>query len=209
MRINLDNKVLRALSDAFDCVYLAFLWMVCSLPVLTAGTATAAVLSVLMGVDRGTGSITSRFFRAFKSNFKLTLLIWLALLLLGAVLALDVYICWGGALQGGARTFMRGTTVVIAVAYLAVVSTIFGITAKFEVSFSQAFYNVLVIFTRDVKCSLALMLLTLVNAASVVCLLALGFLPAAISFYAQARVFGRLFKAYLPEEAQAKPEEVL
>lgn len=49
MRINFDNKFLQAMSDAFDAVWLAFLWMLCSLPIVTMGAAATAVFSVHLG----------------------------------------------------------------------------------------------------------------------------------------------------------------
>lgn len=148
MRINFDNKFLQAMSDAFDAVWLAFLWMLCSLPIVTMGAAATAVFSVHLGVDRQTGSVTLRFFRAFRANIRQTLCIQLILLAAAGVLAADVYICWSGEMPEAVQTVTRMTTLLLAIVTLGVMSCIYGVAAKLVVSIKQAFYDVLYIAVK-------------------------------------------------------------
>lgn len=198
MRINFESRIFNVMSEAFDCVTLAFYWMVCSIPVVTAGAATTAILSVMLDVDRETGSVTKRFFRAFKSNFKLSTLVWATFLALGSLLAADVYICWGGSLSGKAEEYLRISTVMIGVAYFMALGIAFGVIAKFDVSYKQVFYNVLVITVQNLKWAVLLMILAAAVIASIVFLSALGFITAALFFYLQSKVCDVVFKAYIP-----------
>lgn len=209
MKINFDNKILIALSEAFDCVLLAFYWMVCSIPVITVGASTTAILSVMLDVDVETGSVTKRFFRAFKSNFKISTFVWITFFALGALFALDAYVCWGGKLTGKAEEYLRATTIVIGVAYFMALSIAFGVIAKFNVSYRQVFYNVLVISVQSIKWVILLAVLAAAIIASLVCLSAFGFVAAALFFYLQAKIYLIVFKPYLPAEETDIPETLM
>lgn len=78
----------------YSC-YLNMLWLLCSIPVFTAGAATAALYDVTLRIARGEEtSLTSRYFRAFRENFRQATVLWLILLALGALLSLDGYILY-------------------------------------------------------------------------------------------------------------------
>jgi len=62
------------------------LWLLCCLPVVTVGAATAALYRMAFNMrQEGTTKITD-FFRAFAQNFKKATLLWLAVILAAAVL---------------------------------------------------------------------------------------------------------------------------
>ena len=206
MRINFDNKFLQAMSDAFDAVWLAFLWMLCSLPIVTMGAAATAVFSVHLGVDRQTGSVTLRFFRAFRANIRQTLCIQLILLAAAGVLAADVYICWSGEMPETVQTVTRMTTLLLAIVTLGIMSCIYGVAAKLVVSIKQAFYDVLYIAVKKPLCVFGLMALTVLAALSAASLLAFSVLPLGLIFYLQAKLFERIFRAVMPQVEEDKME---
>lgn len=74
------------------CVLAIFnlLWLLCCLPVLTAGAASAALAEVLLQYPRQTvGSAFIEFFAAFRRQLRRATPVWLLLLVCGAVLAID------------------------------------------------------------------------------------------------------------------------
>ena len=74
-------------------VLLHILWIICSLPIVTIGASTTALYSSCMKrIRRDEGYITGNFFRAFKSNFRQSTLIWLLLLAVGGILYMDLWI---------------------------------------------------------------------------------------------------------------------
>lgn len=97
------------------------------------------------------------------------------------------------------QTVLRATTVLMIVLWLVVFSTVYGVCAKLKVSYGQAFYDVAYIALKKPLCVFALVLLTLLNAVSLVSLLALSILPMGFFFWLQARVFGKVYRAILPQ----------
>lgn len=76
-----DGPLIKGLSRIFDCLLLAVLTIICSLPVITIGAAMSALYDVMikMVLDRDQG-IFKAYFVSFKENFKKGTLIWLACL---------------------------------------------------------------------------------------------------------------------------------
>lgn len=50
MKLNINNPFFRAMSLLADVVVLSVLWIVCSLPVVTAGAATLALFPAALGL---------------------------------------------------------------------------------------------------------------------------------------------------------------
>lgn len=83
-----------------DIVYLNLLWLLCCLPVVTAGAATSAAFSVACKMAAKDDYLTRPdFMAAFKRDFPLATKVWLTLLAAGAVIAADYQI--GTANSGG------------------------------------------------------------------------------------------------------------
>ena len=79
----------------YSC-YLNLLWLICCIPVVTAGAATTALYYVTLKIARdeeGT-SLTRMFFRSFRENFRQATVLWLILLAVGGFLAGDGYILY-------------------------------------------------------------------------------------------------------------------
>ena len=76
-----DGSIMRALSRIADVAILNILWLICCLPVVTAGAATTALVSVTLKMtDDNEGYIFRSYIKAFKRNFKQSTLVWLILL---------------------------------------------------------------------------------------------------------------------------------
>ena len=90
-----DSKFSQAILKLCYSCYLNLLWFLCSIPVFTAGAATTALYDVTLRISRGEDpSLTSRFFRAFRENFRQSTILWLIMLALGILLSLDGYILY-------------------------------------------------------------------------------------------------------------------
>lgn len=90
-----DSKFSQLLLKLCYACYLNLLWLICSLPVVTAGAATAALYYSCLKLVRDEDShVGATFFRAFRENFKQATVLWLILLGLGLFLAGDGYILY-------------------------------------------------------------------------------------------------------------------
>ena len=87
---DLESPVMGCLFKVFDAIVLGLLWVVCSLPVVTMGAASAALyIATRRCLVRGESYLLRTFFRAFRENWKQATLVWLLALSLLGLLALD------------------------------------------------------------------------------------------------------------------------
>lgn len=78
---NPDNKIANFLTKIMYLAWLNFLWLICSLPIITIGASTTAVYYTAMRMTRDDeGYITKDFFHSFKENFLQATGVWLIVL---------------------------------------------------------------------------------------------------------------------------------
>lgn len=87
---NLDSPIMQFLSRVGDIILLNLLTIVCSLPILTAGAALAALHKVCQDIVFETDcGIVKPFFQAFRGNFRQATLAWIGQLLVAATMLFD------------------------------------------------------------------------------------------------------------------------
>lgn len=124
---NMDNPVMRTLSMLADVTVLNLLTLVCMLPIVTGGAALAALNDACIRLVRMEDSSLARdYFRAFKSNFKKSTLLWLLLLLAAALVYFDYLAASAYVPQ------LRVVILAIALMLLAVVFYAFALLARYE-----------------------------------------------------------------------------
>lgn len=86
----IDSPLMRGLSRITDLMALNVLWLLCCLPLITAGASTSAMYSVLFRQQLGLEDAVIRpFFRAFRENLKQGIILWLPGLIGIALLVFD------------------------------------------------------------------------------------------------------------------------
>ena len=99
--LDINNPIMRFLTNVFDLLALSILWAVFSLPVITMGAASAALYSaVYHHVRRGEDYLWNSFWTAFKENLKRSTLAWLVALAILAVLTADALVFRTMVLRG-------------------------------------------------------------------------------------------------------------
>lgn len=84
------SRIWDTISRIIDMVVAGFLWLICSLPVITIGAAsTAMYYSIVKCVRHERGRLTACFFSAFKKEFKQSTLTWLIYIAYILVMAVD------------------------------------------------------------------------------------------------------------------------
>ena len=81
-----ESKPMLFLGGVWDAFVLHLIWIVCCIPVVTAGPATVALYFALMKDARNEGSYIRDFFRAFKRNFKQGMIAGLIYLVAGGII---------------------------------------------------------------------------------------------------------------------------
>lgn len=188
-----------------DIVLLHILWIICSLPIVTIGASTTALYSSCMKrIRRDEGYITGNFFRAFKSNFRQSTLIWLLLLAVGGILYMDLWI--GLSVEGVLGKIMLVSCSMLLIPFFCTVLYIFPVQAKFENRILDNLKNAFLMSLSNFQWTLFLafilatfVLLTLVFPPFMGLILIAG---AGIFGYLTSCVFVYVFRKYLPDELQ-------
>lgn len=122
---------MRKLSAMGDLIVLNFLWLICSLPVVTAGASTTALYAVALKLaQEDDGHMFRRFFKAFRQSFTQATVVHLALCALTALLTFDFYSYAQGS--GGMVRILQFLLAVVSVIAVVFASWFFPITAQFE-----------------------------------------------------------------------------
>lgn len=155
-----DSKFSQIMLKLCYGCYLNLLWMVCSLPVFTAGAATAALYDVTLRLAREEEPpLTSRFFKAFRGNFRQATILWLILLGVGALLGADGYILY--RLSKGTTgmvsvicTLGLALIIVAAIAYVIVLLYVFPLVASVKNTNWAMLKNALLIGIHYLFCTI-------------------------------------------------------
>lgn len=125
-----NSPVIAFLNKMTDLILLNILWIICCLPVFTAGAATCAAYYVsITSIRCGDGYVLRRFFEGFKSSFRPITPVWLGLLAAGFMLMADMFF-WD-RIGGGFGKVMLIVSVVIAIFVWIWSLWIFPVFAKF------------------------------------------------------------------------------
>ena len=128
---SMNSPLARGINKLVMMLYAGVLWFICSLPVVTAGAASAAMYEVLLKAARNEeGYIASSFFRAFKENLSQGIRVWLPILL--AQILFSVNLFYYGVLGAGQFRIQAVIFALLLFITLALSSYIFPIMAKFE-----------------------------------------------------------------------------
>lgn len=97
---DVNNRFWQFLNKLADVLMLTLVYMLCCIPIITIGAATASLFSILMEINQDQeGSIYKEFFKRLGRNFKQGTLVWLLELAVILFLVYDFWICanmWDG-----------------------------------------------------------------------------------------------------------------
>ncbi len=126
-----DSMLSRFLYLVGDIVTLHFLWLICSLPIVTMGASTTALYySCMKRIRTNEGYPTRNFFKSFKENFRQSTLIWIGMLIIGFIMICDLRI--GMQVSGMMGKFMIVSCSILIIPFVLVSLYIFPVQAKFE-----------------------------------------------------------------------------
>lgn len=95
-----DSPAIRFLWKMADLIALNLVWLVCCIPVVTAGPSTAAMYRVARSIARGEWpAIFKTFFKEFKANFRQALAVFFALLIPLALVVVYLVLSLTGGLD--------------------------------------------------------------------------------------------------------------
>lgn len=117
---DVDSKFYRVIGKIIDLVKLNFLWILCSLPIITIGASTSALLYVTGKMAAGEDGYAARsYLKQVKQNLRSSLKYWIPSLVVLIVLWFD-YLFWKGMLQ------TQNTIALAMLTFIMIMTCVFG-----------------------------------------------------------------------------------
>ena len=199
-----DNPVMQFMSRVADFMLLNFLWLVCSLPIVTFGASTSAYYYCMMKIVRDTDSgILKMFFHSFKENLKQGIVLTIILIVTIAFLGADMWAC--SQLEGQFFDVI-GILLYAFVGLLAVVVVyVFPVLAQFDNTIKNTIKNAFFMGISHIGKTLLLIVITALPFAFAIFLpyYFLMSLPVwlfggvSVVIYYKTRLFVKIFDKYM------------
>lgn len=88
---NVDNLLFRFMARVSDLMILNFLWIICSIPIITIGASTTALYDVTLKLaNEEEGYLFKGFFKSFKENLKKATIIWIIILFVFFIIGVNL-----------------------------------------------------------------------------------------------------------------------
>ena len=159
---NLESPLMQMLTRAGDMILLNVLFLICCIPVITAGASIAAMHKMMQELIYETDSGTFKgFFRAFKANFKQATIVWLIVLLVIVSLGCDVLLIITFFSGSEAVKWMLGLLAVLVVLVCCVAAYMIPLIVRYENTLRQHLSNAAVLAIIKLPRTIGLVLLNL------------------------------------------------
>lgn len=200
---SLDSPLFSFLSKVADLILLNILTLICCLPIVTVGASMTALHYVVLKMVRDEESyIVRSYFKSFKQNFKQATIIWLILLLVGAVLIGDLFILSFSTIRFSNWIRIALFTVIIIVLLAAM--HLFPVLSRFDNTIKNTFKNSFFMGILTLPKTILMLLCwvaPLVIAAFIVQATPIVFmLGISAPAYLCAKLYNKTFKRFEPEE---------
>ncbi|MBQ7246997.1 MAG: YesL family protein [Lachnospiraceae bacterium] len=155
---NDDSKIIQSLQTFGGLIILNICYILCCIPVITAGAATIALYTVTLNeADSRSGSASALFFKVFRSEFQKSIKLWLLLLFMGAVIVYNfIFLYANPQIQSG---LFRGILISVTVIYAMIMTYIFPISARYENSLLAALRNSLALAAGNLPMTVLMVLI--------------------------------------------------
>ena len=203
-----EGGVMKVLSRIADLAVLNILWMICCIPVVTAGAATTALFDMCLKMVKNRESYIVRgYMKSLKNNFKKATIIWMAVFVILLVLGMDFRImCYW---ENNLRYPMLVMVLLALLLVVFVLVYVFALIAKFENTVLEYVRNAFFMSLKHFPATLVLVVILGIQIYA--CLFVLTndqYLPVLVLFggsafaYLMAYVHQKVFKNYTNEEEE-------
>ena len=199
-----NGKLMELLWKPIHIMFLNLLWVLFSLPLVTAGASTTALYSVLIKMRNGKeGKLFRNFYDAFRLNFRQSTILWLIFAFAAIVFTTDIvyFVNMGGF----AGTFFAMIFLGLDVALLLMSIYTFALQAVFDNSIATTAKSALLLSFRHLGWTIILLAIHLGTAILTWLYWPLiGWFVFGTAAFVNAWIFDRIFKRYIPAENAAE-----
>ena len=214
MRIfNLDSPFMQFLTKVANLMILNMLTLVCCIPIVTGGAAVTAMYYVTLKMAKGEEPyIIKGYFKSFKENFRQGTVIWIILLAVTALIAMDWNIIIHG-MEGRGAQFMKIVMFVISTFLVLTALYVFPVLSRFENTVKQTLKNSFLMSILNLPKSI---LIVIIHALPVVLILiSVSLVPVvfllglSVVAYLCSMLYVKIFRRFEPEDANANQSDEL
>ena len=200
-----DSALMITMTRITDCIFLSLFWLLCSIPVITAGASFAALYDAsYRALRKNEQNSWQRFFHVFKENWKAGILPTIVFLLAGWGLTKAVIGLWNLAVAGTMSWMLFSALAFVAVVLLGILSVLFPMLSRFENSLGALLKNTVFLSLANLPRTA---LLGIINAAALfLCarlVVPLFFLPSLAALFGSFAI-EPMFKPYMNDENAAE-----
>lgn len=203
---NIDSPVMHFLGKVADLMILNLITLICCLPIVTIGASLTAMHYVLLKMVRNQESyIVRSFFKSFKANLKQATVIWLIILLLLVVFAVDLRV-----INDSSMEFPQVLKIMLYALFMVtymVICYVFPVLSRFDNTVMKTIKNALFMAILSFPKTVLMMAVYLVPLA--IAYFVIAAVPIVFLFgisapaYAAAMLYNGTFKRFEPEEVIA------
>lgn len=154
-----NNPVWKAISRFADMMVTGIIFIITCLPIITIGASLCAFYYAAMdSMRKEDGYIFRRYFRGFGKNFKKATLIWLVMLAIGAVFAMDVWF-WMSYSDSTLSLVMFIISLILSVAWLMTLLFVFPLQTRFENTIWKTIQNAFLLAVGRLPVTIAIIVL--------------------------------------------------
>ena len=200
-----DSALMITMTRITDCIFLSLFWLLCSIPVITAGASFAALYDAsYRALRKNERNSWQRFFHVFKENWKAGILPTIVFLLAGWGLTKAVIGLWNLAVAGTMSWMLFSALAFVGVVLLGMLSVLFPVLSRFENSLGTLLKNTVFLSLANLPRTA---LLGIINAAALLlCIrlvVPLFFLPSLAALFGSFAI-EPMFKPYMNDENAAE-----
>lgn len=154
-----NNPVWKAINRFADMMVTGLLFIITCIPVFTIGASLCAFYYTAMdSLRKEDGYIFKRYFTNFGKNFKKGTLLWLIMVVIGAICCTDLYF-WLFVSDMKISGVMLGVSVIITLGWLLTMVFVFPLQARFENTVGKTLQNAFLIAISHLPFSCAVIIL--------------------------------------------------
>lgn len=206
-----DNVIVRGFIKLGYIWVLNILWLVTSIPIITIGASTTALIYSCMKLHDDDGYPWKNYFHSFKDNLRQATGIWLLYLVVGACLCSGL-IYWN---QNGIRTaagdinILWALTLALCIFYLITLEWVFAIQSKFVNTVANTIHFAIVLPFKHLKETI-MMLVVIIAVAylNITTVFAVNYFTISLGLGVIAYLFAvyyiNVFKQYIPVDPETE-----
>ena len=195
-----DSGLMITMTQLTDTIFLSLFWILGCFPVVTIGTACAALYdAAYRGFRQGEKHSWQRFWHVFRVNWKAGLVPTVLFLILLLLLVKGLVLVWNAAVLGRISWILFSAAAFLGILALGILSLLFPILSRFENTLGMLLKNTVLLGLAHLPRTLALGIIN--GAAIILCarfVVPLFFLPALTALVSSLFV-EPIFKPFMPE----------